>query len=86
MKFARDVRTPNITGFAGEVLSYQDYPYSGVFSGSSVNTGRLTNWANVEGNAQITYLLFDANKSNVVYGEANNVQPSSILLLPLIKI
>lgn len=76
---------PNITGFGGEVLSYQNFPISGAFSNSGAYTGRLTNWAEVAGSAQITYLLFDASVSNSTYGKSSLVQPQSLKLLPLIK-
>ena len=77
---------PNITGslFAGGI--YSCYSAVGALAGS--NVGNRNNGATHSDarNLQVLELLFNAGNSNGLYGSSGSVQPSSIRLMPCIRI
>lgn len=77
---------PNITGslYAGGIFSC--YDAVGALEGS--NVGNRNNGATHSDarNLQVLELLFNAGNSNGLYGSSGSVQPSSIRLMPCIRI
>lgn len=77
---------PNITGslFAGGIISC--YSAVGALAGSNVGNRKNGATHSSARNVQVLELRFNAGKSNGLYGSSGSVQPSSIRLMPCIRI
>lgn len=72
---------PNITGelaYWGGTLFYG--------SGAFVGSGKQDQWGiGVGADKDNTSALFDASKSNAIYGRSETVQPAAVKMLPIIR-
>lgn len=72
---------PNITG---ELVYWGGTEFFG--SGAFVNSGKNNQWGiGVGTDKDNTSALFDASKSNPIYGRSDTVQPPAIKLMPIIR-
>ena len=77
----RYVRQPNITGEAGVTMSWSAGDPNGCLAFGSKKHGGASG-SDTSGR----YLVLDASKASSIFGNGSSVQPSSLRLLPCIKV
>ena len=71
-------------GYHGDVYSRRDAQIGAFYADNSAQYKYMTDGDNTGG--KTWSVSFGANRSSTVFGGASTVQPSSLLLLPCIKI
>ena len=71
---------PNITG----VITTNDESKINVSGAFAIGNSGPVRWP-VDSNGESNNVTFDASRSSSIYGNANTVQPPSIVLIPQIK-